>query len=339
MSRFYDIKISDSSGTLITTPSSIPGTNTTYTSYANNQSIPGALQIELDIPITAAATPIGSAAVRIWGITLQEIAAGMNFGAKPNPDGTLNYKNITITGGMKKGLPLANPDQAGTLVQGSILQAFGNWIGTEMTLDFVIAPSFGTNQIPANLVLDWKANTLLAPAILTTLRTAFGDTYKYKIEIDDRLKLNHDQPGYYNTLQQFSTYIAEITRGILGPPYPGVSIVATNGTIFVFDGTADRPVKQIKFQDLIGQPTWIEGPVMQFKTVMRGDIAIGDHVKMPQAIVTTTTAAPNALINLKSAFEGDFLITEIRHVGSFRQPTADAWVTVFNAATLTINPT
>ena len=78
---------------------------------------------------------------------------------------------------------------------------------------------------------------------------------------------------------------------------------------------------------------------MQFKCVMRGDISIGGYVKMPKAVVTTTTAASSSLINLKSAFEGTFQIKQIRHVGNFRQPDAESWVSTYNAGPQNIQGT
>jgi hypothetical protein len=37
---------------------------------------------------------------------------------------------------------------------------------------------------------------------------------------------------------------------------------------------------------------------------------------------------------LQVSFQGKFQIATVRHVGNFRQPTGDAWVTVFEAAPL-----
>lgn len=329
--RYYKIVITDADGQVLRSPSSVPGTDSTYTSYANNRSLPGALQIELDIPLRAYATPMGAALVRIWGITLQEISAATQLNPTRDAEGTFLYKSVAIYGGLQKGLPLANPNQIGLLVQGSIFQAFGNAIGTDRTLDLIIYPDFGTNATPKNIVLDWKANTPLRQAVENTLKTAFPKI-KRQINISDDLVLNSDQPGYYNTLEQFSAFIKQASVSIVGGgTYQGVDIFLNNGTFYVFDGTTQTTPKQIAFQDLIGQPTWIEGLNIQFKTAMRGDITVGDFVKMPPAQVTTTSSAPSSSVNLKSTFEGNFQVSEVRHVGNFRQPTAESWVTVFNA--------
>lgn len=327
--RFYNIVIRDPDGNLVTTPSSIPGSGATYTSYYNNQSIPGALQIELDIPLANYATPMGDAFIRIWGISLKEISSATQFNPQFGPD-ALRAFSISVYGGMQRGLPLANPSQQGLLAQGSISQCLGNWIGTDQTLDIIFGPFVGTNDSPKNLPFNWKKDQPLAEAIEQALKTAFP-TIDRKIEISPDLKISYDQPGFYRTLEQFAYVVKQISAAIIGGTYRGVDIFIHNNTFIVTDQTTEKDPKQIYFVDLIGQPTWIGGIAMQFKCVMRGDVTIGDFVKLPPAIVTTGSAAPSALVNLKSAFEGVFRINQIRHVGNFRQPDASAWVTTFDA--------
>ena len=50
---------------------------------------PGALDIELDIPVYASAQPGGSAIVRVWGISLQQITNAFD----------LNDRHIEVHGG------------------------------------------------------------------------------------------------------------------------------------------------------------------------------------------------------------------------------------------------
>jgi hypothetical protein len=116
--------------------------------------------------------------------------------------------------------------------------------------------------------------------------------------------------------------------------YPGVSIVPLpNGGFSVFDGTSTQPsAKQINFQDLIGQPTWLEGQLISVKTVMRADFAVGAPVQLPQTLIQNNAAVFSSLVNLTATFQGGFTVQSIRHVGNFRQPSADAWCTVFELA-------
>src|SRR5262245_52455639 len=106
--RYYSIVITDSGGNLIQTASSVPGSGATYTSYAGGRSIPGALQVELDVPVTAYAAPIGAAFVRVWGITVAEISEATQLNPRYAGDGTATYFNVKVFAGMQRGLPLAN---------------------------------------------------------------------------------------------------------------------------------------------------------------------------------------------------------------------------------------
>src|SRR5688572_13631719 len=126
--RYYDIEIHGQSSVGVAVGSTNAASKFRYTSHpggTRSPPDPGALQVELDV----LRLPYGQAAaqswVKIWGIPLETVTQGNN----------LNFKNIMIKGGMGKGLPLANPKQAGPLVAGQIIQAFGNWVGTDMTLD------------------------------------------------------------------------------------------------------------------------------------------------------------------------------------------------------------
>lgn len=317
-----------------------------YTSFPNNVTDPGALNIEIDIPVAAFASPAGggssSAYVRIWGISLADIAQAAN----------LNFMGIAIYAGMQKGLPLANPAQAGLIVEGTIFQSFGNWIGTDMTLDLILqpgtpttvppaafspgtgsaAPGTGTAANPKNIVVNWKAGTSLAQAIANTLSTAFPG-FRQEISISSNLVLAHDEVGYYQSLTQFAQFVKEKSTDVVNPAgataYQGVDILLTQSTFKVYDGTTQQMPTQIQFQDMIGQPTWIDSLTIQVKCVMRADIGVGDWIKLPPAVVVVTNAAASSLVNLKSAFQGAFMVINVRHVGNFRQPDASDWVTVF----------
>lgn len=336
--RYYRIEISDpASGQVITPPgfsSDLLG-GATYTSYINGSTLPAAWDVMIDIPVIGQATPQGNAYVRIWGISLAEIAQANN----------LNGKNIKVFAGMQKGLPLANPAQAGLIAQGTIFQAFGNWIETDQTLDIVIIPGLATGSAaggtgtvykPKNIVLNWKAGTPLAQALQSALQTAFPGV-TVNVSISTNIVRPNDEVGFFATLDQLSQYALRTSLDIVKTAnYPGVTIVfGPNNTISVSDGSSagsSGAAKQIAFQDLIGQPTWIEPPNMQFKTVMRADLNVWDQVTMPPTITTNTAAATSSLVNQRASFQGGFNIVSARHVGRYRQPTADAWVTVFEAA-------
>jgi hypothetical protein len=103
---------------------------------------------------------------------------------------------------------------------------------------------------------------------------------------------------------------------------------------------------QLAFQDLIGQPTWLSFGSIQFVCPMRVDLSVADVVAMPKGILgnpanpagapgaVTTTSASQPQIRQKSIFTGNFFITSVHHLGEFRNPASQAWVTVFEATTI-----
>jgi hypothetical protein len=316
----------------------------TYTSFENGVTNPNALQVEMDIPVAPFASPAaGGAYVKVWGIPLADISQANN----------LRFKNIKVYGGFQKGLPLANPAQAGLLVQGYIWQPFGNWIGVDQTLDLVILPGAAPSDQknvskPMNLSLNWKKGQLLSDALKTMLTTAYPG-YTVNANVNPNLKVLQDEPAFFNSLEEAARYVKSTSRGIINTDgYPGVDITLVGTTFNIRDNTAPAQssssgnaggnaggnaagTKTVSFQDLIGQPTWIEAPDIQFKTMMRADLQVGDQITLPKTQVTNSAQAASSLINQNVSFQGGFQITSMRHVGNFRQALSDAWVTVFNA--------
>ena len=296
------------------------GNARTFTSLSpEGKNLPGALNVELDVPVVPFATPYGAAFVHVDGVSLADIGQASDF----------NGSAISVYAGMTKGLPLANPAQAGLIAQGYVFQAYGNWIGTEQSLDLIINPGTGTGADPKNIVFNWKKGTPFADAVTSTLTTAFPG-YTVAVSVNPRLVLPADEVGYYATTGQFAAYLKSMTAAILGGGYAGVDVILTEKAFSVYDGSTISAPKAIAFPDMIGQPTWIDPLTVQVKLVMRADLGVGDFIKFPPAQVTNPgTTSP--FVNAKSTFQGAFQVGAIRHVGNFRQPDAASWVTVVNA--------
>jgi hypothetical protein len=299
---------------------------TLFTSFKNGQNLRGALMVELDIPISSEANPAKAmASVRVWGVPLSLIKQSKDF----------NFKKIKVFGGFKKGLPLANQAQAGLLVQGYIFQAYGNWQGNLMSLDLIIAAGDppATGKPTPNITMNWTKGQSIGDAIKTTLQGAFpGFTVTPNIQAS--LVAAEDTPGYFTDMLAFGKYIKAVTKSMVNKDgYNGVDILLTENKFSIFD-QPNKNNKTISFKDLIGQPTWLQAPTISFKCAMRSDVTVGDTVTMPPSIVTNSQQAQTSLINQQAAFQGKFQIASVRHVGSSRQPSADSWVTVFEA-----NPT
>lgn len=304
----------------------IDGGSTVFTSFLNGQNIRGALQVELDIPVAPFHSPDNAGAfVKVWGIPLSMISQAKD----------LAFKTIKVYGGFQKGLPLANPKQAGLLVQGFIFQAFGNWQGTDMSLDLMISPGVppaGSAPAvpPKNISLNWKKGQNASDAIKSTLTTAYpGMTVN--VNLNGNLVAPEDSPGIYPGVKPLADYLFAASKSIINrPDYHGAQISMDGNTIRVSD-QPNTTVKQIAFVDLIGQPTWIGPNVIAFKTAMRADVTIGDQVTMPKTLITNTQQAQSSLINQAAAQQGTFVISSVHHFGNFRQRDAYSWVTEFNA--------
>ena len=321
---------------VVATPPSSSQIFREYSSYpkvgASNQNDPGALNVTLDAYVYEFGTPQGLTALQIQGVAISDLAQASNF----------TGCSIYIYAGFQAGFPLNVPGQAGLILQGTIFQSFGNWVGTEMTLDFVIAPPGAMASQNSNISFSWKAGTPLATALAATLNTAFPKV-KQNIAVNPKLILAHDEVGVYQSMPAFAQYLKGLTAVTLGGTYPGVSLAWTPTQINAYDQSTQGTPVQIAFQDLIGQPIWIGPYTIQFMCPMRADLSVNSYITMPKgilgnpanpagapgAVVTTTASQPQA--RQATIFSGTFQVNLVHHMGIYRQPDGEAWVTVFNA--------
>ncbi len=323
MSRYYDITINDPlTGKAVKQWSSHP--NGIYDPQAQN--------VEFDILAYSYAIPKGASTVTIEGIDIADIGQANSYTGFP----------VTIKGGMKDGLPLANPSQAGFLLSGQVFQGFGNWEGTDMTLDLVVMASPYTYDQPGNFVLNLPAGGQYGPAIKAMLQGVFGASNLVVNVSPNRVSSSKKaHVFYYHTLEQASEALSTMTQGQLCAADPGVVItLAGNGTVLVFDYSEPSGVKNLSFYDFVGQPTWIGPLELQVKMVLRADLSVGTMVKMPEfkksplpnapGIVTTQAGSLPGYTAQNSIFQGDFFVTSLRHVGNFRDPNGASWVTIAN---------
>ena len=317
--RYYDIAITEQDGTL----TKLGGNDAHFTSFQNGAlggvTIPGALNIEMDIPIHSAEVPAGDAYVKIWGVDLNTINNALN----------LNKKNITIMAGMKRGLPLANlqvdasPIRNGIIFNGSVLQAFGNWQGGEQTLDLIIMSRL--TVAPKTFVC--KKGDLLSNSI----SKAFSDmVIRADVQIDSRL-VAAEEPIIFiiDSIENMAEQLYQTSKNIIKDKnYFGIRIIKTDSGYFVTDNTKPPPATiQLDFTDFIGQPTWLTFNTLQIKCVLRSDIRVGNTITMPESNFTQ-----GKFFNPKDgiAMTGNAYVDKVRHIANLRQPDANSWVTVMD---------
>jgi hypothetical protein len=346
--RFYELTLTDPDSGQVYKPSATTDAfvmskgGSSFTTYVNGQTDPNALNVEIDVPAIPFNQSQGAALIRVWGIGLRMIGQAANL--NPNP-----YKNklgakVLLKAGMKAGLPLANPAQAGTILQGNVFQAFGNWQGINQSLDIICYPPAA--QDDQDISFDWPAGTSLASSLLNTFRQAFAQYSDMVVDAKNitiaGLIQNSYEGGHYPTLASFCAYIQERSAALgaqqYGNTYSGVLITVVGNAIYAYDNIQPKKAIAVAFTDLIGQPTWIEPAKISFKTVLRSDIAIGSRVTLPTqavfgpfALTTQGAAFPGLPSRAYSIFQGSFDVIEVHHFGNLRQPDADSWVTAFVA--------
>lgn len=336
--RYYKIVITDPSTNEILVPNynGQPG----FTRVANDSNIASytslnfgtqvsqfgstnmsAQMVEMDVPVTFFHQPGQNAYIKIHGVGIAELGQAAD----------LQGMNIALYGGMAAGLPLANPNESGLLVNAMILQSFGIWLGHEQSLNMYLTfqgssptsnqttanpsstssiPVPTTNANPANLVFQWQPGQSLLVPVVNTLQVAYP---KYSIQGSVHSGLvwsGATATGYFSTLEQFSAYLYQKSLSIISgyapenplpqafpSNYAGVCVTLQNNTITIQDGTTQTTPKQIQFIDLIGQPTWGQRYQVQVTCVMRGDINCGDYVTLPPSPGITALGSQSQYFN------------------------------------------
>lgn len=294
-----------------------------------------ALDIFFDMPVAPSDVGIGAQTITIRGLGIDNLTQGKVF-----VGGTLVLK-----GGMQKGMPLANPKQAGVLLVGTVWQSFTNWVGTVQELELRVLPVVGTLDAPAALVLNAPEGVELGSAVVKALQNAYPDKV-----IQNRLKSQYISVrtlyAYYGVLSNFASDVYSISAGI-SDNNTAIRIAIQKDEFLVYEvaadtsalsaASADRSIVALEISDLVGQPSWIKPGVMQVTCILRADIMIGTQIKMPEVAINAPgfvqTLAPSlpSSLNYTSAFKGNFLVSLIRHIGGYRSLDDKAWVTVIEA--------
>lgn len=279
-----------------------------------------AQQIEFDILTYTLADEIGSSFIKVSGVSIKQIGGAFN----------LNNMQFKMYAGMSKGLPLSNPKQSGLIIVGIIQQCFGNWQGTNQDLNFIVQSAQGSASDPRNIILNWKRGSRLSDALSATLKTAFPD-YSINVNISGSLVISSDEPAFFQTAPQLARYALNASKNInKDPNYGGVQMTIREKSIEVYDGSTQSTPKEISFNDLIGQPVWQSLTQINFRTILRADIRVGDYVLMPKTLAQQTPQSFSQFRN-SSVFQGKFFIDSVRHIGSFRGTSGADWITVFDA--------
>lgn len=192
---------------------------------------PGALHVLMDLPVSTFDVVNGNAYLEIRGVDIATINQASN----------LQGAQISIQGGMGKGLPLAKPDQAGTLISGSVYRAYGNWLNTDMSLNLLIQPftepQTGSTYPP--FVWHWQVGQDIQDAIKYTITHAM-DGYTCDFSgMSGTIMGVADQAGVYQDITAFAAVLQSDSLSVNQTKgYRGIRFFVS-GKVFYFYDTAD----------------------------------------------------------------------------------------------------
>lgn len=320
-------------------------TSKEWTSHPNGIYDPSAHNVIFDFMVVDYAQYAGSMTFTIEGPSITDLLQADHYGPKRMSDSTLfRYWNYQLYLGMAPdGLPFSGP-QAGQpeprlVAAGSIQESFGNWVGNDMSLSFLLMNT-GLQVSPP--VLDWLPRQPLSDALQLMLKAAYPGMPQ-KIRISPALiGPKHGITHVTYTLQSMSHFIKSQTAGAnygQAQDYPGVSIYIQNGVLIATDFTQKptKPPVKLSLESFIGQPVWVGGDVMAFNLVMRADILVGDELELPKnyrqlpGFTTTLAQATNYDYDYALAFTGKFWVTAVRYIGQSRSDNGAEWMTIVEA--------
>ncbi|QKJ58797.1 hypothetical protein [Serratia fonticola] len=293
-----------------------------------------ALQITFDINIIDQDDFSSGAMVTIYGLPLSFIAQAVNlFGAK-----------VKLFAGFVPGLPLTQGSEIGLIFSGEVWSAYANWEGVNQSLNLIVnpLPYVDINSKPISISLDGKKGQKLGDVLLPALKTAFQDK-EIIINISDKLVLSEDWPTVVTSLSDLSMLLSRHTPGMTGDRnYQGVSLIVQRGAIRIFDSYFIGTKRTVKLKDFVGQPTWLGYNYVSFKFVMNPNISVSDVLVIPPDINKGMTSILSVgdgyqFLNKNNAitFTGEYRVMAVRHIGDFRNPSGEAWVTVVEATPFT----
>ena len=264
-------------------------------------------------------------------------------------------------------LEVGPSSHAGVIATGYVQNCFGNWLGTNLVMDFLIYPSpMGSPSLevsgndgfasPQNFTFSWAydANGYYNP-LEQELNTWFKE--KFNIEVKGTLnpKLAPPPAGIklnYTVFDKFAESIRAYSVQCIDPAnsdafrnglgnfqgYRGVSMVYNfaSRTIFVWDGTATGEIEgiQLQYSDFIGQPTWTSSAgTVQSVHPMRNDFVLAAPVTYPKQLpqIQSTQYAATGNFAILNASGETLQIQMVRHVGRYRDTSPEAWATFLNA--------
>lgn len=317
-----------------------------YTSLdANGFPNPGALEVEFDI-VNAMGHYIGPAAhLRIRNVPLQICQQARAY----------QWTKVEIYAGFFNngfsGFKLANQQQSGAIGFGYVQACIPNYMGTEMVMDFIIVPTVSGNPdigLPStsnpNSPKDYQFNWQIGQTFIEAVKNTLAKPLNLKLtgQVDSRIKNNTDKPiqAVKSTFAEFSIYLKKLTTNIVNPPianqiqqYAGVNMIFKSfDTVLIFDDSSEQATINLKVEDFIGQPSIYSPQGLDVQSIhpLRADLLMPLSVKFPNIstlISTSVGSVAGAQEKPLTASTAELRIKQVRHIGKFRDSSAQGWAT------------
>lgn len=258
--------------------------------------------------------------------------------------------------GFGPGLPLADASHNGVAVQGTIMQALGNWVGTDMELTIFLSASGNfTLEQPGNFTLLWRKGQSLADALHATLDPIYGAS-TVRVNVSPSYVAPWDKLHRARTLGQLAAWLRRDTESAVTGP---VRVWASKGQVRVADSTYAGTQHAIKWTDMIGQPTWVLQNTLSVQLTMRGDLDIGDVITLPDTLGGRQVISGPGLVErqlpiqqtgfnssgapifgggaapVETTFTGAYLIQSLRYIGNSRSSDSTQWAVVVRCVSYT----
>lgn len=334
--RYYDLEITNQEGkAILDRDGKAIGPYRTLSGNGDAVKVnpAGGLNIIFDIFTTALDVANGGTVLSVYGLPASVLSQEVS----------LFMAKVTLFGGFSCGLPLEKAEQRGIILQGDVWNAYGNWQGVNQSLNLIVNPGLLVQDDgkPLNIVIDGKEGEKISEVLRRGLSSVYKN-HTLDINISDDLilpepwKTSYPRPGILASFLRSSS-VALLKNDL----YNGISMIIDKGIIRLYDNLTMSGATEIASDELIGQPTWIEQAVVSFKTPLRGDLLCGDNVILPAwltngagSLLSVNTSESYSWGRRKINFSGTFQIRSLRHVGDYRNPAGEAWVTIIEAIML-----
>jgi len=112
--------------------------------------------------------------------------------------------SVQLYAGFTDGLPLANARQQGEILNGRVVNAWGDWVGTNQALHVVVNPTVRppTESETFSITVDGKEDEKLADVIMRALSDAYPEK-EIQIAISENLTLAEEWRAVYYRVSQF----------------------------------------------------------------------------------------------------------------------------------------